>query len=287
MKPPPTRFGPKAPTAASTQSAPPALQAKLATTHAPPPTRFAPSARPAPTGLGATSSALQAKPATAPMPPPTRFGQSAAHVFKDLSTAQAKFLHPPASVVQPCCDWIFNFFSRRESRVGDDVQPLVEAPKIQTIEKISIKQTGGWSQDTFEPKAWPITATGCFGFGLITCCTAIYVRGHEYSTVGHMFGTVYNVGITNGIAKVIRDADDGEITLAKVYFSALQDQIDGKNGKSMDVLERDQKNLRDNLSRDLNGANVQCYVYNARAVNLFISANGTVVVSPEKIVAAN
>ncbi len=287
MKPPSTRFGTKASTPALPQSASPAAQAKLTTTHLPPPTRFGPSVSPVPAGLGGAAPTLQAKRSTAPMPPPTRFGPSASLVSKAPGAAQAKFVAPPATVIQPCCDWISSLFSRRENNVGEDAQRLVEPPQIQMTQNVTIKQTGGLSQDTYENKAWPVTAKGCFSFGLITCCTAIYVRGNEYSTVGHMFGTIYNAGITNGMAKVINDVGDGRITLAKVYFSALQDQIDGKKGQSMNALEDDQKNLRDNLSRDLGDATIQCYLYNAREVNLYISANGLVVVFPEKISSAN
>ncbi|WP_147395251.1 hypothetical protein [Azospirillum cavernae] len=287
MKPPPTRFETKSSTPASPQSASPAAQAKLATTHLPPPTRFGPSVSPAPTGLGGAAPTLQAKRSTAPMPPPTRFGSPASLPSKAPGAAQAKFVAPPASVIQPCCDWISSLFSSRKSNVGEDAQRLVEPLQIQMTQNIMIKQTGGLSQDTYENKAWPVTAKGCFTFGVITCCTAIYVRGNEYCTVGHMFGTIYNTGIANGMAKVINDVGDEQITLAKVYFSALQDQIDGKKGKSMNALEEDQINLRDNLSRDLGDAIIECYLYNAREVNLCIFANGSVVVSPEKISSAN
>lgn len=287
MKPPPTRFGTKASTPASPQSASPAAQAKLATTHLPPPTRFGPSVSPVPAGLGGAAPTLQAKRSTAPMPPPTRFGSPASLASKAPGAAQAKFLAPSASVIQPCCEWISSLFRRRENNVNDDAQQLIEVPQAQIIESVSIKQTGGLSQDTFENKAWPITAKGCFGFGLITCCTGIYVCGGAYSTVGHMFGTRYNVGITNGMKSVIRDVGDGEITSAKVFFSALQEQIDGKDGQSMNVLSDDQKTLRDRLSNDLDDAHIQCYVYNAREVSVFISARGEIKVYADKIVAAN
>ncbi len=102
-----------------------------------------------------------------------------------------------------------------------------------------------------------------------------------------MFGTRYNVGITNGMKKVIRDVGDGEITSAKVFFSALQEQIDGKDGQSMNVLSDDQKILRDSLSNDLGDAHIQCYVYNAREANVLISARGEIKVYADKIVAAN
>ncbi|MGQ9366517.1 hypothetical protein [Azospirillum sp. ST 5-10] len=240
--------------------------------HAPPPTKF-------PSTALQPSKAAPRFPGTQPPPPPTRYGS--APLQPAVGRAQAGRAQA-AAVAQPACllDCFRGLYNKLFSSGGGDTgsrQPLLDleeqrTPPVRTVVSSTFTD-GATDQDTVARDAHPLAQRGRYDLGLVTGCTAVYIQGAAYGTVGHMFMTNYRDYIMATMLGYLRSHGDDEVLSAKVYFSAEGDQKDWSTPTSS---QRQFANaMRSDLrSKGQRGVTFNFYVYDPRKNPLLLNSGG-------------